>query len=170
MKHLVFISLLLATVFTFTACAGTDRRISNAPTNTDDTAEKTRPGLVKETIYTISSNGETVYNGNEIIVAGSINGKDIGEIGIINTDGILNLNIPKEIPDGQLDSRAGTNTLGGTLTMSPRIHPWKSDTDMLLLIYVSEDLGNYKEGWNYADMEHQMVSSTTGYKWILMEE
>lgn len=129
-----------------------------------------RVGLVSDTIYTHSSNGEKVYSGDAVSISGSINGKDIGEIGTITADGALELNIPETIPDEQLDTQEGTDVLGGTLTMTPGIFPWASDEDMMVLVYVNADFGEYKQGWNYANMSHKMVPDTEGYKWVIMDD
>ncbi len=143
---------------------------SSKATNEAETKAASRPGLVSDTIYTHSSNGENVYSGDAISINGSINGKDIGKIGTITADGTLELNIPETIPDEQLDTQEGTDVLGGTLTMTPGIFPWLSDEDMMVLVYVNADFGEYKQGWNYANMSHNMVPDTEGYKWVIMDD
>ncbi len=88
----------------------------------------------------------------------------------ITADGTLELNIPETIPDEQLDTQEGTDVLGGTLTMTPGIFPWASDEDMMVLVYVNADFGEYKQSWNYAKMSHNMVPDTEGYKWVIMDD
>lgn len=150
--------------------AGSSKATNEAETNEAETQTASRPGLVSDTIYTHRSNGENVYSGDAISINGSINGKDIGKIGTITADGTLELNIPETIPDEQLDTQEGTDVLGGTLTMTPGIFPWESDEDMMVLVYVNADFGEYKQGWNYANMSHNMVPDTEGYKWVIMDD
>lgn len=70
----------------------------------------------------------------------------------------------------ELDTQEGTDVLGGTLTMTPGIFPWVSDEDMMVLVYANVDFGEYKQGWNYANMIHNMVPDTEGYKWVIMDD
>lgn len=154
-------------------CGASNNSTTETPSKATSEAETepaSRAGLVSDTIYTHSSNGENVYSGEDISISGSINGKDIGEIGKITDDGTLELNIPETIPDEQLDTQEGTDVLGGTLTMTPGIFPWASDEDMMVLVYVNADFGEYKKGWNYANMSHNMVPDTEGYKWVIMDD
>lgn len=132
--------------------------------------EEKRPGIVKEKIYSHASGGSMVYSNGEQTVRGFVNGNEIGQVGVIHADGMLELFVPDAISEKCLGSQPGTDTLGGTLSTVPRVHPWKTDSDMMVLVYVTQDFGAYKKGWNYANMKHEMVESTDGYKWVVMEE
>jgi hypothetical protein len=129
-----------------------------------------QPGRVSgERIYTASSNGEIQYSGRETVVCGFIDGRELGEIGKIYSDGLLTLDIPIEIKDNLLSAREGTVVKGGTLATQPEIHPWKSVEDMMVLVYVNKSIGSYQTGWNYANMQHEMVPTTDGYKWVIID-
>lgn len=173
-RKVITIAAVLSMATMMLAGCGTSNNSTTTASSEANSAAETevvsRAGLVSDTIYTHSSNGEKVYSGDAVSISGSINGKDIGEIGTITADGTLELNIPETIPDEQLDTQEGTNVLGGTLTMTPGIFPWASDEDMMVLVYVNADFGEYKQGWNYANMSHNMVPDTEGYKWVIMDD
>lgn len=164
-----------------TACAGNTTESNHAAAektqednkemNTESTkSEETRPGKVTdEDIYTLSSNAEELYEGEEISIQGFLDGKEIGEIGKITANGKLTLDLPEEVTDDLLTAREGTDVKGGTLTTEPEIHPWKSADDMMVLVYVNAPMGDYQTGWNYANMNHEMVPSTEGYTWVVMD-
>lgn len=164
-----------------TACAGNRANSDHAATeqqkqeenkdmNTEREKSEERPGKVADAdIYTVSSNGEKLYEGEETPIQGFIDGKAIGEIGKITKDGKLTLDVPEEVEDNLLTSREGTDVKGGTLTTTPEIHPWKSNEDMMVLVYVNAPMGDYQTGWNYANMNHEMVPSTEGYTWVVMD-
>ena len=179
-KIWIFISA-AAMAASMTACAGNTtqsnptaaqetQRENKEMNMADKKSEEARPGKVTDAdIYTLSSNIKQLYAGEEISIQGFLDGKQIGEIGKITADGKLTLDLPEKVADDLLTSREGTNVKGGTLTTKPEIHPWKSADDIMVLVYVNAPMGDYQTGWNYANMKHEMVPSTEGYTWIVMD-
>lgn len=126
------------------------------------------PGQVAEApVYTLESHGETAYSGEALTVYGFIDGREMGEVGDISADGKLTLRLPERMPDELLTVREGMEVKGGTLTTKPELHPYRSEQDMMVLVYVSAPLWDYRTGWNYANMRHEMVPDTQGYRWVV---
>lgn len=125
--------------------------------------------IENETVYTMSSQAQTPWQGKEVILRGSFSGRDIGEIGKISADGKLTLRLPKKVPDDKLDSMPGTETRGAALTISPVVVLNKG-TEFLAFVYVSTDFGDYKAGWNYANTRHEAVDSAEGFRWVIVDQ
>ena len=159
--------------------------------------------MIDEPLYTHSSGGKELYRGEEKEIVGLLDGREFGIIGKITSEGRIILNLPEELPMSILtppdvpnmiasdrgkvvfmeDSNRGSRTIsegvtsgGGTLFTNPALTLWKSDEEILVEVYVSEDyessdMGIFKKGWNYAsNVDHRRVDSPEGYRWVIIDD
>lgn len=124
-------------------------------------------------LYTHSSEGERRYEGKQQPVYGFLDGKEIGKIGVIKTDGSIDITLPETLPDSVLspadepniissnkgkivfieDPHRGQRTIsegntgrGGTLTTQPSLTLWKNDKEILVQVYVNQDYNSSDMG------------------------
>ncbi|MBS1949246.1 MAG: hypothetical protein JST47_15910 [Bacteroidetes bacterium] len=138
-------------------------------------------------VYTRSSNGKNLYNGNAQDIMGFIspditerkNVKSIGKIGTIDAQGNIEITLPDEISDSLLSRRGTDDILGGVLITQPNLQLWKADNDIVVLTYLNrdyqyiiegKDYGVFPKGWSYARMnDHLPRTDYADYKWVIFD-
>lgn len=150
--------------------------------------ENVRIKPISDKVYTRSSEGKTLYNGETQDIMGFISPditerkdvKSIGKIGTIDAQGNINITLPTEVSDSLLRGRGMDDILGGVLITEPNLQLWKADNDIVILTYLNKDYqyiiegkdyGVFPQGWSYAKMnDHLPRTDYADYKWVIYDD